>query len=291
MRLRVSPLLRLVLRYLILAASFLTAVYGADGDITIPLNSGSLVVQSVQLTMDGYLAVPGLSFTLRNRTTAPWKKLTLQFEIDARCNGEPKHWSRTVDTFLGSVENDPAAQSAHLSEEGKEKVALALRAYDHLMLFPQGRVDGCITEAIKATLVSAENSKVRIDGVTGERIDVEKQRADAEAAEFERARIATEEQAEQDRIAADEQAKKDAAEAARRKRLAAERRRKQAEEELRYAKAKAEQDAKEVAERRKLRAACSVLYQNTADKKIADLTVREEQQVRACQALGLYPPQ
>ena len=67
--------------------------------------------------------------------------------------------------------------------------------------------------------------------------------------------------------------------------------RKQAEEELRYAKAKAEQDAKEAAERRKLRAACSVLYQNTADRKIADLTVREEQQVRACQALGLYPPQ
>jgi hypothetical protein len=36
---------------------------------------------------------------------------------------------------------------------------------------------------------------------------------------------------------------------------------------LRYAKAKAEQDAKEAAERRKLRAACGVLYQNTADKK------------------------
>jgi PAS domain S-box-containing protein len=68
-------------------------------------------VQNVQLTMDGYVAVPGLSFTLRNRTSVPWKRLTLQFEIDARCNGEPKHWSRTVDTFLGSVEDDPAAQN------------------------------------------------------------------------------------------------------------------------------------------------------------------------------------
>jgi len=97
-------------------------------------------------------------------------------------------------------------------------------------------------------LVSAENSKVRIDAKTGERIDLEKQRVDAEAAEFERARIATEEQAEWDRIAADEQAKKGTAEAARQKRLAAERRRKQAEEELRYAKAKAEQDAKEAAD-------------------------------------------
>ena len=190
MRLRVGSIPRLVLRYLILAASFLPAVYGADGDITIPLEGGSLVVQNVQLTMDGYVAVPGLSFTLRNRTSVPWKRLTLQFEIDARCNGEPKHWSRTVDTFLGSVEDDPAAQNAHLSEEGKEKVALALRAYDHLVLLPQGRVDGCITEAIKVTLVWAENSKVYINGVTGERIDLEKQRADAAAAEFEQERIA-----------------------------------------------------------------------------------------------------
>ena len=56
-------------------------------------------------------------------------------------------------------------------------------------------------------------------------------------------------------------------------------------------KVKAEQDAREAEERRKVRAACSTIYQNTADKKIKDLTVREEQQVRACQGLGLYPPQ
>jgi hypothetical protein len=39
------------------------------------------------------------------------------------------------------------------------------------------------------------------------------------------------------------------------------------------------------------RATCSAVYRNTADKKVGDLTVKEEQQVRACQALGLYPPQ
>jgi hypothetical protein len=43
-------------------------------------------------------------------------------------------------------------------------------------------------------------------------------------------------------------------------------------------------------ERRKLRANCTIIYQNTIDKKVKDLTVREEQQVRACQVLGLYPP-
>jgi hypothetical protein len=41
-------------------------------------------------------------------------------------------------------------------------------------------------------------------------------------------------------------------------------------------------------ERLKIQAACSVIYQNTINKKISDLTVREEQQVRACQALGFY---
>lgn len=85
-------------------------------------------------------------------------------------------------------------------------------------------------------------------------------------------------------------AKRDA-DLARRERLAAEEKRKQAEAETRYVKAKAEDEAKAIEERRRIRVACSTIYHRTADKKIRDLTVREEQQVRACQALGLYPPQ
>ena len=68
------------------------------------------------------------------------------------------------------------------------------------------------------------------------------------------------------------QAQTDAAEGARRKRLAA------------------EQGQKDAEERRNLRANCTTIYQNTIDKKVRDLTVREEEQVRACQVLGLYPP-
>ncbi len=83
--------------------------------------------------------------------------------------------------------------------------------------------------------------------------------------------------------AAEEQAKKDAAEAVRRKRLAAEQKKKDAELDARLAKEKAE-------ERRRVRAACSGIYENTVDKTVSSLTVGEEQQVRACQALGLYPP-
>ena len=38
------------------------------------------------------------------------------------------------------------------------------------------------------------------------------------------------------------------------------------------------------------RSACSNLYQETNRKKQGDLTVSEEQQVRACQALSMYEP-
>jgi len=33
-----------------------------------------------------------------------------------------------------------------------------------------------------------------------------------------------------------------------------------------------------------------MIYESTIDKKVRDLTVREEQQVKACQAFALYPP-
>lgn len=105
--------------------------------------------------------------------------------------------------------------------------------------------------------------------------------------ESESQRIADEAQAKKD--AAQAQAKKDAADLSRRKRLAAEQKKKDAELNARIAKDRAEEDAKAADERRKLRAACTVIYQNTIDKKVKDLTVREEQQVRACQVSGLYP--
>jgi hypothetical protein len=115
-----------------------------------------------------------------------------------------------------------------------------------------GEVDGCHTEIIKATLGLAYNGDRRVLGT--------------------------------------DEATKEAADAARRKRLAAEQKRKQAEADARYATMQAEKEGKAAEERRKIRAACSAIYQTTADTKLKDLTVKEEQQVRACQALNLYPP-
>jgi hypothetical protein len=283
-------MLRAFLSYAILAAALLRAVYGAGDDITIPLEGGSVVVQNIRMTTAPYAGTPWLAFTLRNRTSLPWQRVVLQFEVDGHCKGEPKHWSATASTFLGSVEDDVVARNADVSEEAKEKIALALRDISNQRLLPSDRVEGCVTDKVQTTLVSAENSKVRVNGVTGERIDLERQRADAAAAQAERERIAAEEQAERTRVAAEEQAKEDVAEAARQKRLAAEAKKKQADEDARAAKIRADRDAKEAEERQKIRATCTIVYQNTIDTKLKDLTVRQEQQVRACQALGLYPP-
>lgn len=120
-----------------------------------------------------------------------------------------------------------------------------------------GTIDGCSTTSIKPSLLSAENPDLKIDFTTKERIDYKKRR--------------DEEATKQERLAA--------AETARQKRLEVERRRRQAET-----------DARSAQEGRKLRVACESVYRATIDKKVRDLTVREEQQVRGCQALHLYPP-
>jgi hypothetical protein len=48
--------------------------------------------------------------------------------------------------------------------------------------------------------------------------------------------------------------------------------------------------AAEAMEAAKVRATCRAVYRSTSDKRVRDLTVKEEQQVRACQALELYSP-
>ncbi|HEY4359375.1 MAG TPA: hypothetical protein VGN17_00300 [Bryobacteraceae bacterium] len=113
----------------------------------------------------------------------------------------------------------------------------------------------CTVDIIKAALVSAENDTQTIKGDDALDLTVELKAI---------------------------QVKRNA-ELTRQKQLTAER-------NARLAKQKAEDDAKAAEEQRKTRAACGVIYQNTIDKKIRDLTVREEQQVRACQTLNLYPP-
>jgi hypothetical protein len=126
-------------------------------------------------------------------------------------------------------------------------------AYKEIVGSLRDKVDGCHTEVIKASVERADNADKH--------------------------------------FRSENEAKKDAEAAENAKRLEAEWLRKEAEANARLAKKRAEEQIRTAEESRKLRAGCALSYQNTADKKVRDLTVQEEQQVRACQALGLYPPQ
>ena len=268
------------LRYLLVAAAF-TPVMCGDG-ITLPLDDGNILIHARFIRINQFsVYVPELALSITNQTSSSWATLKLQFDIGGLCNGEFRQWTLPVVTSLGW------AKDHQVVKEYTDSV---------ILLF--GKVDGCKAEIIKASLILAENSKTRIDGATGERVDLEKQLRDLKikreaeaAAQAEEERRVAEAQAEEERKAAEAQAKKDAAEAARRKQLVAEQKRKQAEVDAQRAKMRAEEDAKATEERRKIRATCTIIYQNTIDKKVRDLTVREDQQVRACQELGFYPPQ
>ena len=240
------------------------AAIGCGEDITIPMDGGgNIVIRNPHfITVDQFnIHKPELTFNLVNNATMPWTALTLHFDMGGFCGDEVRQWSVSVSV-------SPATEwSIKWYKQNVESLVLKLQ--------------GCWTEIIKARIGEGA------DGPNLSTEEIVEHRAKREAEAAEQKRIATEERERN----AEEQAKRDAAEAARRKRLAAEQKKKQAEADARYAKIKAEEDAKAAEERRKIRAACSVVYQNTADKKVGDLTVREEQQVRTCQALGLYPPQ
>ena len=245
---------------LIVCCCLLFSLPAFGEDFKMPLDDGSIVIGDAR-----FAGAQMIVFESVNQTSSPWDKVSLQFDIDGTCSvlgnegkhDEPRHWEIPMLISLG--------WSSDHQERDTEFRSISTFGV-------------CNTRAtIKVKLLMATNSKLHIDAVTGERIDLVKQRQDADAA-----------QAEEDRQAAEVQAKKDATEVAHRKRLALEKKNKQAESDAKDARFKAEADAVEAAKQQRVRAACAVIYQNTIDKKVKDLTVREEQQVRACQLVGLY---
>jgi hypothetical protein len=263
-------------RFVIVAAAFTAVMYGDD--ITIPLDDGSIVVSAAfhETTELAYkvvypdIPVYDLVYRIKNQTSSSWRIVRLRFDFGALCAGRPKQWSipitvRPLPYNLFETGTQVVSSSSKEVKLGGE-VALPL---------PEG-VKGCSVEIVKIVLLSAESEKTTIVGTNTEPLDLTNQLKAIQAPKD---------------VEAQEQAKKDAAEAVRQRRLAAERRKKGAEDQARYAKAEAEEQAKVAEERQKIRAACAIIYQSTVDKKISNLTVREEQQIRACQALGLYHPQ
>jgi hypothetical protein len=232
-------------------------------DITIPLDDGSILI-SAQFIHENYvhLYVPELVLKLTNRTSSSWNTLKLQFDIGGLCNGQPRQWTIPVVTSLGWLEDHQIVKD-----------------YSDYVIPLVGKVDGCTSEIIKARLVLAENQNVHIDGISGERVDLQKQRQEIEAKQ-----------------------KIDAAEEAEDKRQIAEEERQAAQAKVNDARLVEELEARKDAKRsaleaahvrllrKRLAVACNSVYQNTIDKKVTDLTVREAEVVKKCQDVGMYPP-
>src|SRR6202035_2155593 len=82
----------------------------------------------------------------------------LQFDIGGFCHDEPRQWSVPIVTSVGWRESEPVSN-----------------VYTDTVIPLVGKIDGCKTEIIKASLVLAENQTVHIDGLTGERVNLANQ--------------------------------------------------------------------------------------------------------------------
>ena len=243
---QIIPLAVLVVQLL------LTTCIAYSEEFALPLEGGSIIVENPAFIQHAHdQDIPRLTFALVNATSDSWSFLELKFEIDGTCDGEHRQWSQKIVTSLG-----------YFADRQRR------RDYDELSIPLLGKVKGCRTERFKVALILAENAKVRIDVVTGERVDLVARRNAEEAQATEQRRIMVVQEAERKEVLA-------AQEEQRRKREVA-----QAEERR---KREAEDYAKD-------HAICVQVYKRTSNKKVSDLTVKEEQQVRACQLLGLYQP-
>ena len=129
----------------------------------------------------------------------------------------------------------------------------------HVIDLPYGTLQSCRAEVIKAHVKGAGPESLPI---SAEEIQAGKEARELREAES-KVRAAELKLREEEirRLMVEAQAKKDAAE-----------------------------EAQAVKERHRVREACAAIYRTTSNMKVSDLTVKQEQQVRACQALDLYPP-
>jgi hypothetical protein len=280
--------------------------------IAVPLYGGNIIINfSHFITRDEFADfVRELWFSAQNQTSRRlWQPIKLQFTIGGLCNGEPRQWNLPVSVTMTD--------------------GLTVDDYRDTVISLVGLVDGCTTEIVRVSLVSADG----VAGPVGERIDLmgqlqeikarheseaaiqaDKERLKAEAQaekdeaaaaqlreiqakreaevaiQAEKDRLAAEAQREEDRLAAEAQTKKDMAAAARKKQALDEMKRQQAEAAAISAKNERDKIAREAELRRELWALCTTLYKNTADKKVSDLTVREASQVKVCEGVGAYHP-
>jgi len=238
----------------ILAVLSIGAYGQALPDIPVPMGDrGALVLTHPRFIEgpDPFGAYrPRLTFDVVDHTTTPWNSITIHFDIGATCNGGKEIRQWSVSA---DVERDTIKTSPSYP-------------YGTDFGFLEDRVRGCRTELIRAQPCPGGSMKAVLPttpeswwtcSLGNDRPDLTEE---IRSAQLRRANTA--------------------------KGLAEKRKREQAEEDARVQKVRADEEAKTAAQR----AACSSVYRNTANKKLGDLTVKELQQVQACQTLGMYPP-
>ncbi len=269
------------LAMLAFTSASLFAAGGASPEISLQTPDGDVVISGVRFPEPPPVAdlswLPVISYRITNRTSRPIRSLGVVFEMSGFCLDKPTVW------IIGTT-----------ADVGWDAAAAIWRNVSETVEPLRGRVTNCRATLISARLAndndalplaSMKEAPPDVAASLQELLQKEQARYAKEAQEQRAAAIAKQQEAdriESERLAAT--ARKMAAQAVKDRAAAAARATAIAKE-----RADEEQRQKTQAE---IRAAeqkfCTDLYRATANKRIVDLTVKEEQQVRACQAAGLY---
>lgn len=273
--------------------ALLSAGYSFGEEILLPVADGNVALHDVHTEKQKYpYTNTTLFYTVENRTSQQWFSMDLEFRIGSFCGDEVREWSGVVHTgWLRRGEVAPERKQE--IETFKEKVVCSTEVIKFrfasaisctgICLAPDGLHYGGDSERsldVRADLEAIRAKRLEDAAKAKAAFEEEKRRAAAEAAR--RGQIETEELRKQALANAEQQRK---LEVERRKAEAA--RAKEAKEEIERAKVDTERQRIEM---QKLRAGCQVVYDQTIDKRRAELTIRQEEQVAFCQMLGLYPP-
>jgi hypothetical protein len=225
-------------------------------DISVPMaGGGEIALEGVKFirTDQFNLNYPELTFRMINHAKGAWESQDIAFDMWGICKDGIRHWSDRL-----TVDSSRPAFSLPGATPGKSSVSSDQpfsRRYTHVVesLASGFQLQGCGTVIVRARRVS----DLPLPDPTEDEV-----RAAQKELRIREEAVETETQKEAAREAEEERIK--------------------AEREQRRLQGAAD---KELIRNITF---CHLVYRNTANKKISDLTVKEEQQVRACQAAELY---
>jgi hypothetical protein len=225
-------------------------------------------------------------FTVKDKSGAPLLKITNvhhlgSFVTVTVTNVSGRHlWMNRKDSLFVTYENgtlvtDHDGRTLGLSQQ---KVAMDMCA-DNVCDIPEGW-----TKAVDATKIIPKRMDT-VDFMVSETAIEDQKSRDERLAALALVKAKAEAQAREARAIRDAQRKKEEAEEERQAKIDAKR---QAAANAAAAKQRAADAEAMAIKRAQAKAACAVIYTKTIDRKTSDLTVRETEQIKACQMLGFY---